>query len=283
MESWNSLGRLRSQVATSAMHLADVSAGTVLFERVTKSVMTRTDGRDVTSTALSLRSLQPDKPDRQFNVLQLALQAALERERVLIEEKIELARRHSILSEEFEHRLMNGLQLVASILTLQSRTMPSPDAAEQLLLAARRVSALGRIHRQLHYLDHRVDVKFKDHISQLCQDLSDLLLQQDVDRQIVLEGAEATIPTHLAIPLGFIVNELITNAVKYGTGNIVVRLATHSVSVVDEGRGLPPDFDPAQSKGLGMKIVRSFASQIAGKLQVSPDISGQRRFLAVSF
>lgn len=245
--------------------------------------MTSTDGRNVTPTVLPLRSLQPDKPDRRVNILQLALHAALERERVLIEEKVELSRRQSILSEEFEHRLMNGLQLVASILTLQSRSMSSPDAAEQLALAARRVSALGRIHRQLHHLDHRVDVKFKDHISHLCQDLSDLLLQQNADRKILLEGAEATIPTQLAIPLGFIVNELITNAVKYGTGDIVVRLAAHSVSVVDEGRGLPPDFDPTQSTGLGMKIVRSFAKQIGGELIVGSGMNGQGRFLAVSF
>lgn len=245
--------------------------------------MTSTDGRDAVSTAMQLLLLQPDKPGRRFNVLQLALQAAVERERVLIEEKLELSRRQSVLIEEFEHRLMNGLQLVASILTLQSRTIASSEAAEQLALAARRVSALGRIHRQLHHLDHRVDVKFKDHISQLCEDLSDLLLQQNAGRKIVLEGAEATIPTRLAIPLGFIVNELVTNAVKYGAGDIVVRLAAHSVSVVDEGGGLSPDFEPARSTGLGMKIVRSFAKQIGGDLHVDPGADGQGRFLAVSF
>jgi two-component sensor histidine kinase len=245
--------------------------------------MTRTDGHDVTSTVLPLRLVPAGKPDRQFNVLQLALHAALERERVLIEEKLELSRRQGVLIEEFEHRLMNGLQLVASILTLQSRTMSSPAAAEQLSLAARRVSALGRIHRQLHHLDHRADVKFKDHVSHLCQDLSDLLLQQNADRTIRLEGAEATIPTQLAIPLGFIVNELITNAGKYGSGDIVVHLATHSVSVVDEGQRLPPGFDPAQSTGLGMKIVRSFATQIGGELHVGPVSEGKGRFLAVSF
>jgi two-component sensor histidine kinase len=245
--------------------------------------MTSTDGRDAVSTAMQLLSLQPDKPGRRFNVLQLALNAALERERVLIEEKGELSRRQAVLTEEFEHRLLNGLQLVASILTLQSRAMSSADAAEQLLLAARRVSALGRIHRQLHDLDYRAEVKFRDHISHLCNDLSDLLLQQNADRRILLEGAEATIPTRLAIPLGFIVNELVTNAVKYGAGDIVVRLAAHAVSVVDEGGGLPPDFDPAQSTGLGMKIVRSFAKQIGGDLHVDPGINGQGRFLAVSF
>jgi two-component sensor histidine kinase len=247
-------------------------------------VMTSTDEHDGTPTVPQLRSpLQPEKPEHGFNVLQLALHAALERERILIEERAELSRRQSVLTEEFEHRLMNGLQLVASILTLQSRTMSSPDAAEQLGLAARRVSALGRIHRQLHHLDHCADVKFKDHVAHLCQDLAELLLQQNTDRKILLEGVEATIPTQLAIPLGFIVNELITNAVKYVEGDIVVRLAAHSLSVADAGRGLPADFDPAKSKGLGMKIVRTFATQIGGDLHVSLDLGGRGRFLVVSF
>ena len=250
--------------------------------------MTSTDGREAASTVLQLRSLQPGKPDGQFNVLQLALQAALERERVLIEEKHELSRRQSVLTQEFEHRLLNGLQLVISLLTLQSRATISPEAAEQLALAAGRVSALGRVHRQLHQLDHRAAVEFKHYLSGLSQDLSELLLEQNTERTIVVEGPEVTIKTELAIPLGFIVNELVTNAVKYGAGDILVRLAAqsptrHSVSVLDQGPGLPQNFDPANSKGLGMKILRSFAKQIGGELQLDPGENGRGSFLMVSF
>jgi two-component sensor histidine kinase len=66
-------------------------------------------------------------------------------------------------------------------------------------------------------------------------------------------------------------------------GHIVVRLAAHSVSVVDDGGGRPPDFDLAQSTGLGMKIVRSFAKQIGAELQVCAGPDGQGRFLTVLF
>jgi two-component system, sensor histidine kinase PdtaS len=76
-----------------------------------------------------------------------------------------------------------------------------------------------------------------------------------------------------AIPLGFIVNELITNSAKYAKSNITVRLETapavgHSLSVLDDGPGLPTGHDPTESKGLGMKIISSLVKQIGGNLQI---------------
>jgi two-component system, sensor histidine kinase PdtaS len=251
--------------------------------------MTSTEGPEVASNVLPLQ-LRPRVKlgGVRFNALQGALHAALERERILIEEKHEMSRRQSVLTQEFEHRLVNGLQMVTSLLILQSRATSSSDVAEQLALAATRVSALGRVHRQLHQLDHCADVEFKNFVSGLCQDLSGLLLDRNSDRKIVVEGTQATMATELAIPLGFVLNELITNAVKYGKGDIVVRLTAQSpvlrsVSVVDQGHGLPPGFDPADSKGLGMRIVKSLAKQIGGELQVCSDPNGHRSFLAVSF
>jgi len=80
---------------------------------------------------------------------------------------------------------------------------------------------------------------------------------------------DVQLPTITAIPLGFIVNELITNAVKYGRGQIVVRLLAgppkgYILSVSNEGPPLPTEYDPAANKGLGMRIIQSFVRQIGG-------------------
>ena len=96
------------------------------------------------------------------------------------------------------------------------------------------------------------------------------------------------IPTAMAIPLGFVVNELITNSVKYAEGNITVRFeltspASHSLSVLDEGPGLPAGFDPANSKGLGMTIVRSLVQQIGGELQLLPGENGRGTHVTITF
>jgi two-component sensor histidine kinase len=222
--------------------------------------------------------------------LQAALgreQEALGREQVLLQEKNDIAQRHAMLAQEFEHRLINGLQLIVSLLSLQSRTATTPEAADQLIIAARRVGALGRVHRRLHLLDHQDHVEFKEYLQHLCEDLSSLLVQAR-GHAIVVEGAQVEIPTTLAIPLGFIVNELITNSAKYAKGNITVRVETtsppcHSLSVLDDGPGLPAGFDPAKSKGLGMKIVLSLVKQIGGELHILRGDNGRGAHLRVTF
>ena len=107
---------------------------------------------------------------------------------------------------------------IVSLLSLQSRTATTPEAADQLTIGARRVASLGRVHRRLHLLDHQDHVEFKEYLQLLCDDLSGLLFLEGSGYAIVVEGAKAEIPTTMAIPLGFIVNELITNSVKYAAG-----------------------------------------------------------------
>jgi two-component system, sensor histidine kinase PdtaS len=89
------------------------------------------------------------------------LNNALAREDALLREKNDLLQRHAMMTQEFEHRLFNSLQLIVSLLWLQSRAASTPEAAMQLNIAADRVAALGRVHRQLHVLDHQERVEFK--------------------------------------------------------------------------------------------------------------------------
>ena len=115
-----------------------------------------------------------------------------------------------------------------------------------------------------------------------------MLFEEPTGHAIAIEGANVEIPTTFAIPLGFIVNELITNAAKYARGNIIVRLEAtslddHSVSVLDDGAGLPAGFSPGHSKGLGMKIVQSLVKQIGGELQIGTGDDGRGARFTVSF
>jgi two-component sensor histidine kinase len=103
----------------------------------------------------------------------------------------------------------------------------------------------------LHLLDHKENVLIKKYLQHLCEDISDLLFQEETGSAIVFEGVDAKIPAALAIPLGFIVNELTTNAAKYGGGCINVRLESTSsthylLSVLDKGPGLPEGFQSCQ-------------------------------------
>ncbi len=195
-------------------------------------------------------AVQRKKPVQHQHATTIAqLNKALAREDALLREKTDLLQRHDMMAQEFEHRLFNSLQLVVSLLWLQSREASTPEAATQLNIAADRVAALGRVHRRLHLLDHQERVEFKQYVQHLCEDISGLLFQEGAKRTIVVEGTDVELPTALGIPLGFIVNELITNSAKYAKGTIIVRLGTastddHWLSVSDGGPGLPVEFDP---------------------------------------
>jgi two-component sensor histidine kinase len=238
---------------------------------------------------------------REYDALTAELQAALAREQgalareesalakeeFWLREKSDLLQRQAMLAQEFEHRLLNSLQIIVSLLSLQSRTA-GPEAAAQLTVAANRVASFGRVHRGLHLLDHMESVEFKQYLSRLCEDLSGLLFQGETAHTIIVEGAKIDIPTEFAIPLGFIINELITNSAKYAKSNITVRLETtptvgHSLSVLDDGPGLPAGFHPSASKGLGMKIVGSLVKQIGGALQIAAGENGHGARFTVTF
>jgi two-component sensor histidine kinase len=215
------------------------------------------------------------------------LAAALAREEKALIEKNELLERQIMLAKEFEHRLVNSLQLIVSLLSMQSRAAPTAEAASQLTIAAGRVASIGRVHRRLHLLDHQKSVEFKEYLQGLCDDLSTLLLQKDAGRTIAVTGTDIILPSALGIPLGFIVNELITNCVKYTTGNVIVRTETSAtgqlLSVTDEGPGLPAAFDPARSTGLGMKIIHALVKEVGGTLQFGPGENGRGTRFTVSF
>ncbi len=227
------------------------------------------------------------RAQQQREALTADLQAALAREEALLCEKCDLLQRQDTLAQEFEHRLINSLQLIVSLLSLQSHGA-TPEVAEQLGVAGRRVAAFGRVHRRLHLLDHQERVEFKQYLLHLCEDLSSLLLPDRAGHSIIVEGGKLEIPTLFAVPLGFIITEMITNSAKYAKGNIIVRLETspaagHSLSVLDSGPGLPAGFDPTRSKGLGMKIILSLATQINGVLKIAPGENGCGACFTITF
>lgn len=217
------------------------------------------------------------------------LRAALAHEEVSLQEKDELLRQREILSLESDHRLLNGLQMIVSLLSLQSRAEPNPDAALHLSAAASRVATIARMHRRLHSIDATEVVAYKNILEELCGEYSSLTTAEDRGNpRIIVEGDEVRLPGATAIPLSLIVNELITNAAKHGRGVITVRLEApskggHVLSVCNDGPALPPGFDPAASAGLGMKIIVALVEQIGGTLLVGRCAHCQGTQFAVSF
>ena len=220
--------------------------------------------------------------------MEAGLRETLAREEALLRQKDELIEQQQVLSEESDHRLLNGLQMIMSLLSLQSRTSTNSEVALQLATAADRVGTIGRIHRRLHSLDGAQTFALKQYLEDLGCDFSVMLSSERPERVIVVEGIEIKLPAVTAIPLGFIANELVTNAGKYGTGRITVRLEAdpekgYALSVSNDGPGLPEGFDPAASEGLGMRIIRSLVKRIGGELRFGPGDRNQGARFTVLF
>jgi two-component sensor histidine kinase len=219
-----------------------------------------------------------------LNRTEVQLREALAREQVLLDQKDELIRHKDLMGHESDHRLTNGLQMVSSLLSLQSREAQNAKAAEQLEIAANRVATIASVHKRLHALDHVRSVELKQYLENLCHDMRGILPADGAEHNLVVEGIALEVPTAIGIPLGYIVSELVTNSAKYANGRITIRLAMNAgkgceLSVSDDGPGFPEGFDPKKSKGLGMKIVSSLVNQIHGQSLFVPNrLGGGARF-----
>ena len=197
----------------------------------------------------------------------------LAREEVLLRQKDELIQQLELLSKEADHRLLNNMQMIVSLLSLQTRACANAEAASQLAIAANRVATIEKVHRRLHSLDGVQTVAFKQYLEDLCHDFAPILFSvEGSERNIIVEGAEINLPAAIGIPLAFVANELITNAAKYGKGRILVALKPnpakgYALSVFNDGPALPDGFDVTGSKGVGMKIITSFVRKIGGELR----------------
>jgi two-component sensor histidine kinase/nucleotide-binding universal stress UspA family protein len=206
------------------------------------------------------------------------LRKELARANAELRRKEELIRNQELLRKESDHRLLNDLQMIVSLLLLQSRASANAEVASQLAAASDRIATIGRMHRHLHYCDGVQTVEFKQFLNDLCRDFSTMLSsEQRPERVIDVEGIQTELPSVTAIPLGFIVNELITNAAKYGKGRIAVRFERndgkgYALSVSDDGPGcVARKFDESASLAAVSAEARVLSATAAG----SGDVFGQ--------
>jgi two-component sensor histidine kinase len=188
----------------------------------------------------------------------------------------ELVKENQTLMREGDHRLMNSLQLVQSLLALQSRSTSSEEVRTQLDLAGNRVIAIATVHKQLHLTGSMEEVDIAEFLRRLCESLKYTAPAQIAAIKVTADSARFR--SDVASGMGLLVAELVTNSFKYAyavgeSGNIAVDFKQDSggwcLQVSDEGRGLPEGFDIDQSKGFGLQVVKAFVRRLDAKMTVS--------------
>lgn len=192
----------------------------------------------------------------------------LEREHTIAHERI------AMLMQELTHRVKNSLLSIASMVKIESRIHKSGEGKAALERVSHRIDALGQLYAKLSKSDTVEAVDAATYLDDLCRDLV-ASVSNDGGASIVLktEIESELLPTDQAIPMGLIVNELVTNALKYAfpsetKGTVMVTLkrvpGALRLTVADDGKGI--DITRADS-GLGGRLVEGFAQQLGGEVE----------------
>jgi two-component sensor histidine kinase len=185
-----------------------------------------------------------------------------------------------IVLQELQHRIKNNLQIIVAFLSLKIRE-GSTEVRERMNAVIGRVQAVALAHDLLSLSKQTGSVEFAGYLRSLCGNVD----PQRPGITIEVDADPAQIPIDRAVPAGLVVNELITNSIKYAFGNsighIKIRFALVGnssegcVSVEDNGGGM--DIPP--KKGVGLTLVEAFAQQIQGRIEFVPVESGSRTVL----
>ena len=181
-----------------------------------------------------------------------------------------------VLLQEVHHRVKNNLQIISSLLNLEAESLPE-NAQRALEDSQRRIRSMCLVHEQLYNGGADAgELDFAGYARSLTSDLVNAYSGQFERVQLRLELEPVRLGLSQAISCGLILNELVTNALKYAfpggrTGEVRVELHAPEDSVelrvADNGVGLPPGFDWTQSHSLGLRIVALLTRQLSGTLR----------------
>ncbi|MGB0882294.1 MAG: PAS domain-containing sensor histidine kinase [Vicingaceae bacterium] len=198
-------------------------------------------------------------------------------QRALAEKKIkESLNLKEVLLKEITHRVKNNFQIITSLINLQKRTIKNNDIVDVLDQTANRIQSMALIHETLHKSNTFDDVAFKEYVESLTEYIKTISNNSDVD--IELDICDSILPVADATNYGMIIMELVTNSLKYafpnqGKGKILLRMknngnGSYSLTVSDDGVGMPKSIDYKNTESLGMQVVMSLTEQLGGKIEL---------------
>ena len=182
-----------------------------------------------------------------------------------------------VLLKEIHHRVKNNLQVISSLLKLQSRYIQDSRVSEMLKESQNRVRSMALVHEQLYQSKDLSNIDFAEYIQNLAHNLFQAyeIHAQGIKLQTNIAPCSLNIDT--AVPCGLIINELVTNALKYAfkgqiKGKIHIDFTLDNracvLTVSDSGIGFPQDLDYRKARTLGLRLVGSLVKQIRGKIEL---------------
>jgi two-component sensor histidine kinase len=191
--------------------------------------------------------------------------------------KDELIREKAVLLQEVQHRVANSLQIIASVLMQSARKVQSEETRRHLKDAHQRVMSIATVQRQLAS-SHAGDIELRPYFKQLCQSLGASMIRDHNKQSIEVNADDSVVKADISVSLGLIVTELVINALKHAfpderAGKIIVGYRSEgrnwTLSIEDDGVGMPKGKAPAATPGLGTSLVEALTRQLHATIKVT--------------
>lgn len=182
-----------------------------------------------------------------------------------------------ILLKEVQHRVKNNLQVISSMLDLQTDYVNDSGVSKMFIEAQKRVKSMALVHEQMYQSEVLTDLDFTQYIENLCNYLFKIYGVNTKRISMNINIKEANIDFNRAILLGLIVNELISNSLKHAfpdelEGQVKIKLDSEDqyfiLTTYDNGKGLPKNFRLRQTKSLGLQLVQALTHQLKGSIKI---------------
>jgi len=185
-----------------------------------------------------------------------------------------------VLLKEIHHRVKNNMQIISSLLRLQSREIEDEKAQQIFQISQNRIRSIALIHETLYQSEDLARIDFESYIRKLTTHLLSIYKPEGAELKLDLEVKKVYLDINKAIPCGLIINELVSNALKHAFprergGRIGVRMSEKeglfTLVVEDSGVGMPKDLDFRKTGSLGLQIVHDLVQQLEGTVRLDQD------------
>jgi PAS domain S-box-containing protein len=178
-----------------------------------------------------------------------------------------------VLIREIHHRVKNNMQIISSLLNLQTQHVEGKEAINELMDRQGRIKSMAMIHEKIYQSSSFTKINFNTYVEKLVQEILNTYgVKETIQTQLNIHDINLNIET--AIPLGLIINELVTNSIKYAfpqdKGTLTLQLKSINdkmeLIIADDGIGLPEDIDYENTKTLGLQLVNTLTQQIDSEI-----------------
>jgi two-component sensor histidine kinase len=248
-----------------------MNAARQMHASMTDSIRLRFENLDLVQS-LSVAKAQTEAVNR-------SLQVEIGERRRAQEQLTASLREKEVLLTEIHHRVKNNLQVISSLLSLQSRALTSPEALSAFTDSQNRVRSMALVHEKLYQSPDLARIDFAAYVRELASHLFRVYRSTAEAIPLHVNARDVFLTIERAVPCGLIVSEILSNALKYAfpggrRGEIAIDLlpeedARYRITIRDNGVGLPPNVDFRHTTSLGLRIVNTLTEQLGGTIHLA--------------